>query len=107
MTFSPKNGDFLKNIVKKNIPILDLLPWKTEVLRLLTAKCENLKNRLTISDIPNPLTSASTKLCLEDLQNKFVMCPTDKAANNVSFVCKRLYAKILFEELKQTKSKPN
>jgi len=57
--------------------------------------------------ISNLLEKYNVKSCLNDLHSKFVMCPTDKAANNVSFVCKRLYAKILFDELNDNQNGDN
>ena len=36
---------------------------------------------------------------LSSLQERFVICPIDKASSNISFVCKRFYASVLVKEL--------
>ena len=45
------------------------------------------------------LKDRDAKRCLSELQEKYVIVPIDKAANNVAFVCKRFYAQILCTEL--------
>ena len=37
---------------------------------------------------------------LKRLQNDFVIVPIDKAANNISFICKQHYAEVILSELK-------
>ena len=36
---------------------------------------------------------------LQDLHSRFVLVPIDKAANNVSFVCKRYYVEVILKEI--------
>ena len=36
---------------------------------------------------------------LSILQEQFVMCPTNKAANNIAFLCKKYYVQVLLKEL--------
>ena len=36
---------------------------------------------------------------LNILQEQYVMCPIDKAANNIAFICKKYYAQVLLKEL--------
>ena len=38
-------------------------------------------------------------ICLSELQEKYVIVPIDKAANNIAFICKRYYALVLCSEL--------
>ena len=33
------------------------------------------------------------------LQEQYVMCPIDKAANNITFICKKYYVQVLLKEL--------
>ena len=37
--------------------------------------------------------------CLSNLQDRYVMVPIDKAANNVAFICKRFYVYVIMKEL--------
>ena len=36
---------------------------------------------------------------LNILQEQYVMCPIDKAANNIAFICKKYYIQVLLKEL--------
>ena len=36
---------------------------------------------------------------LNILQEQYVMCPIDKAANNLAFICKKYYFQVLLKEL--------
>ena len=37
--------------------------------------------------------------CLNDLQDRYVMTPVDKADSNVAFICKKYYVDVLVKEL--------
>ena len=41
---------------------------------------------------------------LQDLHNKFVLVPTDKAGNNVIVVCKKYYLEMVLDELNPTQT---
>ena len=85
----------------KNLPISDFVAWKEEVMRLIRERVKSLEEGGFIcSRKGNILKDGSaTSNALNCLQSKFVLCPTDKAANNVAIICKRLYAKIILKEL--------
>ena len=36
---------------------------------------------------------------LNTLQEQYVMCPIDKAANNIAFICRKYYVQVLLKEL--------
>ena len=50
------------------------------------------------------LKTAQCLNALEDLHNRFVVVPIDKASSNIAFVCKRFYAQVLVSELGLEKS---
>ena len=64
------------------------VPWKEEVLRLVRARAPTDNNHGVV------FTRAAKKY-LQFLQKYLTLSPTDKAANNVSFVCRRLSVAIL------------
>ena len=37
--------------------------------------------------------------CLNILQEQYVISPIDKAANNITFICKKCYVHVLIKEL--------
>ena len=44
---------------------------------------------------------------LKILQEEYVMCPMDKAANNIAIICKKYYVQILLKELGLLNTKSN
>ena len=36
---------------------------------------------------------------LNILQEQYIMCPIDKAATNIAFICKKYYVQVLLKEL--------
>ena len=44
---------------------------------------------------------------LNILQEQYVMCPTDKAANNIAFICKKYCVQVLLKELVLLNTKSN
>ena len=75
------------------------LPWYHEIIKLVSEKIVNIKIRFQEKNISNVLDDPHVKTCLQKLHDEFVLCPTDKAANNVSIICKQHYAKIIMDEL--------
>ncbi|MCP4064121.1 MAG: hypothetical protein GY740_12840, partial [Gammaproteobacteria bacterium] len=50
-------------------------------------------------EVPKSLWTKDTKQSLQNLQNKFVIVPADKASNNYVFVCQKFYLQVMCEEL--------
>ena len=73
--------------------------WKYKVLEVLSAKISTIQSTFQEHRLGKRLKDPDIKAHLESLHDKFVFCPLDKAGNNVSIVCKRLYAKQIIQEL--------
>lgn len=73
--------------------------WLNAISLEVDTRIEQIKNNIDIIKHKSVLNNSSSKRCLEELQNNFVMVPIDKAANNVAFICKRYYAIVLLKEL--------
>ena len=89
--------DNLKNKYKLDDDCL--IPWKNKILDLLHQKIVNLKKSISISDVSPILDDPLVQQDLQTLQNKYVIVPIDKAANNFSFICKKFYITTLLNEL--------
>ena len=70
-------------------------PWKMEIMKLLKLKIE----KLTPYNYNNVLSKARNKNDLVNLQEKYVFIPTDKAGNNITIVCKKLYMESMDHEI--------
>ena len=71
---------------------MDMIKQKIEV-RISAAR---RNNRYYIQSV---LKNTNVKNCLSELHDKYVIVPVDKASNNVAFICKQFYAKVLMNEL--------
>ena len=76
--------------------------WKATISTLIDKRISTLRDKKKYKG--SIFDNEASKRCLAELQSKFVMVPIDKAANNVSFICKRFYAQVLLEELGLTGS---
>ena len=75
------------------------LEWCESTMVCVDAKIESVAGRIKLSSSRKVLSDPETVRHLKYLQEKYVMVPIDKAANNVAFVCKRYYAKVLLKEM--------
>ena len=66
--------------------------WKQVILDKLDQKITILKHKVKVRQISKTLSDKNANDCLENLKEKYVLVPIDRAANNVAFVCKRFYA---------------
>lgn len=93
-----ENGinEFIAHHTSKDIPSSAFDDWRQEILTRCAA-------RLTIVDDRNnrktPYLDVETMRALRCLHNHLVVVPLDKAANNVGFICRALYCKVLRNEI--------
>ncbi len=83
----------------KNARLLN--EWKRAVLDLVETKIIHLKNG-KFKSIMKPRRVLDTKEAkdeLERLQKNYVLVPTDKASNNISFICRKFYIEKILEEV--------
>ena len=93
-------NEFIVTIsLKKNMPPSTYHQWKDKVLEILQNKITNIKTRFVEKATPKILDDPQVIQCLDTLHEHFVLCPLDKAANNVGIVCKQLYAQLIIKEL--------
>ena len=89
--------DSLKN--KYKLDDYSLTPWKDKVIEVLNQKIFDLKKSVHVSQVTPVLDDPSVLEDLASLQDKYVIVPIDKAANNFAFICKKYYITILLKEL--------
>lgn len=71
--------------------------WRSAVLDECECRIERSDSAQRTAKLQHPLVAKYLRF----LQQHLVLVPVDKAAGNISFVCKRLYATILENELTQ------
>ena len=62
-------------------------------------RIDRLKKHIIPKTTKPVLKNDSSLACLENLQEKFVLVPIDKASNNIAFVCKAFYIKRILDEV--------
>ena len=71
--------------------------WKEEILKVVDQKI--ISGKIRFSKTWSVKFEGQIRIELDRLRDKFVLTPTDKAQNNVLFICKYFYLKVLKEEL--------
>ena len=93
-------NDFIKkNSNSERLHTSVFTEWKCKVLELLDDKINALKANVRPRSLNKILNDDAVKKHLEELQEKYVIVPIDKADSNVAFVCKRYYIEIIAKEL--------
>ena len=89
MSYCNKNGINDKNF----------LEWTNLIMSKVDCKIKHLKDKTKFFPIKQVLKQPNVIDYLIELQNKYVMCPIDKAANNTAFICKKYYVRVILKEL--------
>ena len=73
--------------------------WKSLVKEKVAEKIRRLKSTRKPQQTKPILKDENAIQCLQDLHNHYVIVPIDKAANNISIICKRFYVLRLLKEV--------
>ena len=84
---------------KHTLPRNTFNQWKETVITLVEEKISQLQQRIQPKEVKPVLEDSIVKQYLCELQNLYIIVPIDKAANNVSFICKRFYVSTLLNEV--------
>ena len=76
---------------KKRVPVKCFTQWISIVMEKVNKKIKELKSNFKLSKVKQFLRDPEAISYLNILQEQYVMCPIDKAANNIAFVCKKYY----------------
>ena len=91
------NEVITKWCTKNGVTEIILKPWKQNVIELVKGRIEVLQTTYRPENC-RILDSSDVRQRLEELQSRYVICPVDKAAGNIAFICKRFYIQALFKE---------
>jgi len=93
---------------KKGVPEVSLVEWKNVVMEEVVDRIKHLQE--TSVEHKKSLTSLNNvvvKQALNDLHEKYVFTPIDKASNNIAIICKKFYISTLIKELGFNDTDPN
>ena len=79
----------------------DFNVWRKEVEKVFDNRLDFHKKHKPwlFKDTKSTLNQFEVKNDLKNLQNRFIICSTDKASNNYAFICKKFFVKTLMKEL--------
>ena len=83
----------------KGVPVKCFTQWISIVMGKVNKKIKELRNKFKFSRVKQVLRDPELVSYLSILQEQYVMCPIDKAANNITFTCKKYYVQVLLKEL--------
>ena len=90
--------EYVESLSKKfKLPEVVFDNWKIQILQ-----CIKLKLNTISTKTEKFLDTESAFIELKKLQDKFVLVPTDKSANNISIVCKKFYLSCIQNELEDS-----
>ena len=80
-------------------PVKWFTVWISLVMEKVNKSIEELKGNFKFSKVKQVSKDTKVISYLKILQEQYVMCPIDKAANNIAFICKKYYVQVLLKEL--------
>ena len=86
---------------KEYVDPVVLNEWSSSLMNLVHNRVKKLKklNRFRYSTKKAILNKPLIKNYLQELHNRYVLVPTDKASNNIAIICKYYYIKLLLTEI--------
>ena len=91
----------MERIISTNpkVTMEEFVDWKRKILQEVDNKTISLKHRIKIQKT-NPVLKQDTVIeYLSELYEKYVLVPTDKAANNIAIICKKYYVTVILKEI--------
>jgi hypothetical protein len=82
----------------KDLLATSFTSWKEAVIEKIRSNIANITNFVP-RNVTSVLRKPSTINYLNELHSKFVLCPIDKAANNIAVICQRHYTETIIKEL--------
>ena len=84
---------------KKWVPVKCFKQWVSLFIEKVNKRIKELKNKFKFSKVKQVLKDPKVISYLNILQEQCVMCPIDRAANDIDFICKKYYVQVLLKEL--------
>ena len=83
---------------KVKMPLEYFIEWKVKLLEIIHKERKVLKGKIKCRPVQKVLQDPECCRNLEELKDKYVLVPIDKAANNIGVICKNYFLQVLQEE---------
>ena len=77
----------------------EFVDWKRKILQEVNIKIISLKHRIKVHKTSLVLKPEAVIEYLNELHEKYVLVPIDKAANNIAIICKKYYVTVILKEI--------
>ena len=74
---------------KEGVSVKCFTQWIGIVVERVNKKIKEIKSKFKFSKVREVLRESEEISYLNIVQEQYVMCPTNKAANNIAFICKK------------------
>ena len=84
---------------KPKVTMKEFVDWKRKILQEIDNKIISLKHRIKVHKTNTVLKQDTVIEYLNELHEKYVFVPIDKAANNIVIICKKYYVTVILKEI--------
>ena len=84
---------------KAQVTMKEFVDWKRKILQEIDNKIIFLKHRIKVHKTNNVLKQDTVIEYLNELHEKHVFVPIDKAANNIVIICQKYYVTAILKEI--------
>ena len=84
---------------KPQITLEEFVDRKRKILQEVGNKIISLKHRIKVHKTNPVLKQDAVIEYLNELHEKYVLVPIDKAANNIAIICKKYYVTVILKEI--------
>ena len=77
----------------------EFVEWKRKILQEVDNEVISLKYRIKVHETYPELKQDAVIQNLNELHEKYVFVPIDKAANNIVIICKKYYVTVILKEI--------
>ena len=77
----------------------EFVDWKRKILEEVNYKIVSLKHQIKVHKTNSALKQDAVSKHLNELHEKYVLVPIDKASNNIAIICKKYYVAVILKEI--------
>ena len=77
----------------------EFVDWRRKILQEVGNKIISLKHRIKVHKTNPVLKQDAVIEYLNELHEKYVLVPIDKAANNIAITCNKYYVAVILKEI--------
>ena len=85
--------------INPKVTMEEFVDWKRKIFQEVDNKIISLKHRIKVHKTSPVLKQDAVIEYLNELHEKYVLVPIDRAANNIAIICKKYYINVILKEI--------